>query len=249
VITSGVDLASQASNTAACEIAWSDNAATITGLVVGVDDHFIRGLITRADKVGIDAPFGWPTAFAEAVAQHSMNGSWPGSYDHSDTTTTHRYRYRRTDLWLWKSFKTTPPLSVSTDRIALPAMRTASLLASLPDRTDLDGSGVVVEVYPAAALRQWDMPSQKYKRKENAESRRALVSRFLAETGDWLHIDSKDETLCCDSDDAFDAVICALVARAAATGLVEAIPDADKAIAAKEGWVAVPTTGSLDRLA
>ncbi len=46
------------------------------------------------------------------------------------------------------------PLSVSTDRIALPAMGAASLLSRLPERAPLDGSGVIVEVYPAAALHQ-----------------------------------------------------------------------------------------------
>jgi hypothetical protein len=33
--------------------------------------------ISRADKVGIDVPFGWPDAFVAAVAEHHDLGSWP----------------------------------------------------------------------------------------------------------------------------------------------------------------------------
>ena len=246
MITAGVDLSSQDANTAACVIDWSDRSATVTELTVGIADTAITKLASTVDRLGIDVPLGWPMAFADAVSQHSRNGSWPARYRHADTSA---FRYRRTDLWVWKNLGTSPPLSVSTDRIALPAMRAAALLSRLPAATALDGSGVVVEVYPAAALRRWGLPSRQYKRKENSEARRNLVAQFRAATAAWLRVADAQVDLCRASDDAFDALIAALVARAAAVAAVDPIPQADRAAALREGWIAVPTVGSLALLA
>jgi predicted nuclease with RNAse H fold len=242
MITSGVDLASQNARTAACVVVWSQDVGRVTELAVDVSDVAIVKILAEVDKVGLDVPLGWPIAFARAVARHSEDGSWPPDYEHADTTA---YRYRRTDLWVWKTLKTSPPLSVSTDRIALPAMRAAALLARLPDRVPRDGSGVVVEVYPAATLRRWGLPWRQYKGAEHSEARRSLVSRLLEETKDWLFMAESHLDRCRSSDDALDALIAALAARAAALGLIEPIPTGDQAAATREGWIAVPTEGSL----
>lgn len=246
MITAGVDLSSQNANTAACIIEWSAAVATVTDLVVGVGDPAITKLASTVDKLGIDIPLGWPIAFAEAVGRHSQDKSWPGAYRHADTIA---FRYRRTDLWLWKNLETSPPLSVSTDRIALPTMRAAALLSRLPEPVALDGSGVVVEVYPAAALRRWGLPSRQYKRKENAAARGKLVAQFCAATADLLTVSEQQIDLCRASDDAFDAVIAALVARAASIGAIDPMPKEEKSSALREGWIAVPAAGSLARLA
>jgi predicted RNase H-like nuclease len=104
---------------------------------------------------------------------------------------------------------------------------------------------VVVEAYPAAALRRWGLAWRGYKRKEQDEARRTLVERLLAETASWLYIGQADVGRCLQSDDTFDALVAALVARAAAVGLVDPIPDEDKRHAQREGWIAVPEPGSL----
>jgi len=245
MITAGVDLSSQTTHTASCVVDWVAGGATVTDLALDVGDDAISTLITEVDKLGIDVPLGWPVAFANAIARHSRQNGWPVDYAHSDTSA---YRYRRTDLWVWKALKASPPLSVSTDRIALPAMRAAALLSRLPERVVLDGSGVVVEVYPAAALREWGLIWRGYKRKEKSDARRALVEHFFRETAPWLAIGKADVDRCLASDDAFDALVAALVARAAAVGLVSPIPDEDKRFARREGWIAVPTAGSLGLL-
>jgi len=244
MITAGVDLSSQVAHTASCVIDWSGGRGTVTELSLAVGDACIVQLVGEVDKLGIDVPLGWPIAFAEAVAQHSENGRWPSDYSHADTTAL---RLRRTDLWAWKQMGLPPPLSVSTDRIALPAMRAASLLSGLPDLTALDGSGVVTEAYPAAALRRWGHPSRGYKGKSNSEARRTLVQGFLAQA-EWLHVNDEQLNRCLSSDDAFDALIAALVARAAALALVEPIPQEDHDAATREGWIAIPVSGSLPRL-
>jgi predicted nuclease with RNAse H fold len=246
MITAGVDLSSQTAHTASCTIEWSGGRATVRNLALDVDDSAITALVTTVDKLGIDVPLGWPTAFAKAVAQHSLQGPWPAGYDHSDAVA---YRYRRTDLWVWKALKASPPLSVSTDRIAIPAMRAAALLSRLPDQMTLDGSGVVVEVYPAAALRRWGFIWRGYKRKEQADARHLLVDHLFEETVTWLSVGPSEAALCVASDDAFDALVAALVARAAAVGLVDPIPEEDTVAARNEGWIAVPQAGSLERLA
>jgi hypothetical protein len=246
MITAGVDLSSQVLGTASCVIGWSGQRGTVTSLCLGVADADIVELVGGVDKLGIDVPLGWPIAFAEAIAQHSRTGRWPSDYSHTDTTAL---RLRRTDLWAWKQLGFPPPLSVSTDRIALPAMRAASLLSGLPDRIPLDGSGVITEAYPAAALRRWGHPSRGYKGKNNVEVRRSLVRGFLVETEAWLRMTDEQVHRCLSSDDAFDALIAALVARAATLGMVEPIPDEDRVAATREGWIAIPVSGSLHELA
>jgi predicted nuclease with RNAse H fold len=246
VITAGVDLSSQPAHTAACEIEWSDSRARITELTVGVDDDEIVRLVGRVDRLGIDVPLGWPIAFADAVARHSRDGSWPPDYEHSDSSA---YRLRRTDIWVWNTLGMSQPLSVAADRIALPAMRAAALLSRLSRLSALDGTGAIVEVYPAAALRRWDLPSRGYKRKENAGARSELVKRFVLETAEWLTMSDDGVGLCVESDDAFDALVAGLVARAVALDLVEAIPPEDRDSALREGWIAVPKAGSLGLLA
>lgn len=245
MITGGVDLASQNPKTALCAITWSEGGATVDELVLGVDDHAILELIRGADKVGLDVPLGWPIAFARAVGA-SLEGPWPVAYRHADNID---YRLRRTDRWVWRTLKTSPPLSVSTDRIALPAMRAAALLSQQYAHSPRDGSGSVVEVYPAAALRRWGFASRQYKSGENLAARTTLVTNFFHESQAWLAISTEDAELCVESDDAFDALICALVARAFATSLVENIPPEDHSSALREGWIAVPLEGSLARLA
>ena len=49
--------------------------------------------------------------------------------------------------------------------------------------------------------------------------------------------------------DMLDALVAALVARAAAVGCCEPIADADGRLARQEGWIALPQSDSLARLA
>ncbi len=235
---------SQDARTAACRIEWSAGAARATDLAVGVDDAAIVALAGGVAKLGIDVPLGWPTAFVEAIVGHSRSGAWPASYAHADTRAV---RYRRTDLVTWERLGAAP-LSVSTDRIALPAMRAAALVSRLGRREPLDGSGLVVEAYPAAALTRWGFPSRGYKRTANAPTRAELVSAFISRTSAWLELSADQQALCRASDDAFDAVLAALVARASACALVEPIAEEDRDLARREGWIVLPETGSLDLL-
>jgi predicted nuclease with RNAse H fold len=241
--TAGVDLASKDADTATCIIEWSDGEATVSELIQNTGDATILELINSVDKVGIDVPLGWPIAFVDAVGHYSAGGWWPSEYVHADNES---YRLRATDLWVKRNLEKMSPLSVSTNFIAIPAMRAAALL---PDGFARDGCGLVVEVYPAVALRRWEFCWRGYKHKEHRAARETLVDDFLKKTERWLNVTEEDAELCRQSDDAFDALIAALVARAKACELTEPIPEEHCESARREGWIAVPRSDSLSRLA
>ena len=231
MLTLGIDLASQARNTAACLIAWEERPR-VRVLECGWDDGRLLAAIARADKVGIDAPFGWPEPFVQALNEPR----WPSGPGES----RERFERRTTDRWVWKQTGKLP-MSVSTDRIAYCAMRCRVLIGDAPR----DGSGAVAEAYPDASLREWLpelRPWTSYKRAATArreELLRALLSVIA------LDLDGHEQA-CVDSDDCLDALVCALVARAAALG--ETFPPEDVRLARVEGWIHVPRPGSLARL-
>ena len=238
--TLGVDLAAQPENTAYCLIEWAKPKARIIALHCGANDAVLLEVFGRSDKIGIDAPFGWPTAFADAVYAHQRRNVWPAVRPAS-------LRYRTTDHIVRERIKRWP-LSVSSDLIGVTAMRAARLLSESV-RIDRSGRGRFVEVYPAAALYIWGFPSTGYKKKPGEEKRRVVTRRLISATKPWLDwpVDARQE--CDKSDDALDAVVAALIARAAATDQIEPIPQKHMAIAKREGWVALPRDGSLASLA
>jgi predicted nuclease with RNAse H fold len=239
--TAGIDLSSQDKKTALCVISWAGGLGNVEALQVGVSDADIIKTLLEVDKAGIDVPLGWPLQFVRALESHVRQLGWPADYIHSNTEA---YRYRRTDLHVWRTIGGAPPLSVSTDRIGITAMRAAALLSRMGSHTALDGSGVVIEVYPAAALRIWGFSSSKYKTLENAGTRALLVEGFLT-AAPWMRMSGGQIATCRDSDDAFDAVVSACVARCAQRGLVRPMPKEDVEAAKVEGWIALPSAGSL----
>jgi len=244
MLTAGIDLASQEAKTALCEIEWARGRAKVCELRVGVSDADIVDCARRVRKLGLDVPLGWPSAFVDALVQHGGGGTWPVGYRHE---MNQDYRLRATDRFVHAKIGGNPPLSVSTDRIAIPAMRAAAALSALPEPVARDGSGVVVEVYPAAALRRWDLDSRAYKGKDHQGRRHDLAVALFA-ASPWLDLDDEKRRLCCEHDDAFDAVVAALIARAVVVRQVETIPLKSREVATREGWIALPRTGSLDRL-
>jgi predicted nuclease with RNAse H fold len=244
VITLGIDLASRPERTAACTIDWTDGRARVVDLACGQDDEALLARIAAADKVGIDAPFGWPEAFVDAVARFHAGGPWPAA-------PVVALRYRETDRVVaartgrW-------PLSVSTDLIGVPAFRVARLLTRLAEhgeKVDRAGGGRLVETYPAAALRVWGFASTGYKRPAGRPSLGRLLAALRKRTRNWLDVDATARRLCGRSDDALDALVAALIARASALGLCAPPPAEHAARAALEGWIALPEPDGLQALA
>lgn len=239
--TVGVDLAASPAHTAVAVLEWSDRGATLTGLAIPADDARIHSMVRGADRVGIDAPFGWPDAFVDFVAAQ-RSGELPAGRGLDDITHRRPLAYRLTDMALIER-GAGRPLSVSADQIAHVAFRCAGLLADLgvPDRL----GGWAVEAYPAAALKQWGLVSRGYKGPARRSTLAALYDALIAQAP-WLDLDTYRDRLVAD-DNAFDAVITALIARATALGGTHPPDAATAAVAAREGWIHLPT-GRLDDL-
>jgi predicted nuclease with RNAse H fold len=261
-VTMGIDLASQPEDTAVCMIRWEDGPPTLLTLCRGRADDgtalHTKWLSTTAygirgdygapiTKVGIDAPFGWPEPFLDALAAYRAGPSWPTGLDNRldecRLRETDRAVHRRSRKW---------PLSVSSDKIAMPAMRCASLLTDIAEHVGAaavsrDGSGLCCEVYPDPALRHWTghtsdslAPRETYKGSAASEKRLALLNAIRAQ----LTIEDRDGRLQRVEleDDYLDALICALVARAIELGLTyPPETDAELERAPVEGWIHLPS--------
>jgi hypothetical protein len=235
--TLGIDLASADKNTALCLLDWHEKGATVAELRVGVTDALIVEAHGRANATGIDCPFGWPDGFRSMVASDAVAGAW--SEEARD-----RLRFRLTDTRVHDAIGRWP-LSVSSDLIAVPAMRCHLLLDRL-GVTDRSGDGRVFEVYPAASLARWDLTSRGYKGRKGQTALHGLVRAFR-ERAPWLDLGTFRDLLS-GNDDAFDALIAALSVRAAKVGLTSKPTPEEHTVAAREGWIALPELGCLDRL-
>jgi predicted nuclease with RNAse H fold len=241
--TLGIDLASQDKNTAACLLRWGEPVAIQIARADFCDDALAQQIRT-AGKVGIDVPLGWPLRFAEALGSYMSGGIWAPPHLEPELHLRATDRYVKADPERGRR-----PLSVSTDRIAIPAMRAARLLTSADATFDRAGGGTVVEVYPAASLQAWGFDPTGYKRSKGRRIREALVDRFIRSTASWITITEAQKEACTADDNVFDALICALTARAFVLGLCDPIPPEHAAAARLEGWIALPCVGSLPRLA
>ncbi|GAA4898282.1 DUF429 domain-containing protein [Streptomonospora salina] len=234
--TVGIDLAVQDRTTAACVIDWDDDGAHMGAARSGCGDDDLLELLSglaEGDRAGVDCPFGWPVAFAEAVAAHMGSAPWPGrGRDRAEHYAS--LRLRRTDTHAGRS-----TLSVSFDKLGATAARWAHLADALAARghpVDRAGAGSVVEVYPAASRHRWGLGAQR------------SMANVLEAAPPYLRCPSPVYEVCDGDEHAFDAVIAALTARATGCGYTTPPTDAEAELAAREGWIHLPEPGSLPLL-
>jgi hypothetical protein len=260
-VTLGIDLAAQTKNTAACSIRWGAGRPEVVLLARGkdaegapLDDEWIstraaglrdEDLGGRVTTVGIDAPFGWPLPFLDAMESYRSGPAWPqplnAGTDQLRLRETDRVVHARRNRW---------PLSVTSDRIAIPAMRCAGLLTAIaghlgPAAVRRDGSGRCCEVYPDPALRGWiaataaALGRASYKGKDNSPARPRLLGALLQQ----LPLADPDGLLdqVAGEDDFLDALLCALIARAVELGQTHLPePGRQAELATVEGWIHLP---------
>jgi hypothetical protein len=276
VTTLGIDLASQPKHTALCVIAWHGGHAEVRALAHGtwdatpLHDELLAAAIRgrwrieggwgdrgHPAKAAIDAPFGWPEPFVHALQAHHRLEPWPEILD----TSRAAFERRATDRFV-REHTQKLPLSVSTDRIAYCAMRCAVIFGDLaqhvkPAQVARDGTGLVVEAYPDATLRCW-LPTVWTRAREDsykgagepAHARRErIVGALLAALGPAFAITPRQRQACVRSDDCLDALVCALLARAADRGdTIDPDGPEQRRLARTEGWIHLPRSGSLERL-
>jgi hypothetical protein len=235
-VTLGIDLAAQPENTAACRVEWQCDVPTVSVVTLGdgcADEPLIAmiaGVVRGGGTVAIDAPFGWPDAFVEQLVEYRERGRWSAAEARAGLC------WRATDALL-KAEKI-HPLSVSTDRIGVVAMRCAHLLTRLAaEGIARDPLGrQVVEVYPGGALRRWGLDTKGYKQSADARARLMRQSPLAS-----VKVDVDVQPRLVATDHAFDALVSALVARDVARGRAdEPRPPMDLAQLGREGWIWMP---------
>lgn len=261
----GLDLSTDPRKAWWCQLHWPEEAeraeivdlgeAYDAGARVARDDAWLANVLaeriatfgpTPERIAGIDAPLGWPQAFVDAILAWSQA-------DRPRLAKRTELRLRPTDRFV-QEISTLTPMSVSTDRIGSTALLCAHLLSEFADRAGhatIDRARCehgIAEVYPAAALRLWSTgdgrPLAWAGYKTEATSRAALLEQ-LAEIVDLERPGASEyvEQMTA-SDDALDAMLCALIASAIARGQTFAVDEAVRA-----GDLVPPSTRVADPLA
>lgn len=244
----GVDLASADSNTALAVLTKKPQAWQLTSLRCPASDEDILADVKRlppGSRAGFDCPLGWPMAFAEFIADHMSKARHrvPAKAELMKRCTDTRVAELVAE-------QTHPPvrltpLSVSSDRIAIPAWRMAQLERQLfaDDAPDRSGRGLIAEVYPAAALAMWQLPHRGYKGRDGRQIRQDILAGISQQVGDLLVLGDFEEQLQA-SDHCLDALLSALVTVSVVTGRLapDSLPQepAEEQRARAEGWIQLP---------
>jgi len=264
--TVGIDIAGANSPNGLCILEWAGDYATVQRLVVGkltvpVMTSEVQNLGPRQDvPAGIDAPFGFPMAFSNAVRAMAAGNPPPSGGNPL---------VRRTEAYVKATLGKTalsPVTSLITNTVSGRCFPLRHALAG-KGFTDLIGySTQLYEVYPAAALMSWGInisgttaePSYKTKGVPGLKARAELVDTLQATAVDaagacWLKICPADLKMLHDHDDAIDALVGALVARVAAlkghpTDPAKVFSGADLDLIKAEGWIHLPPNMSLRNL-
>ena len=223
MVTWGLDLSTKPKKCAAVAIRWDVGRPEVVDVRTPLTPEEIVSLITSEEaQFAVDVPFGWPDAFVEFVAEHR---------DHEQLPPGDRERWRKETLARRAGDQRlhhygVPPLPASFDRLGKTAVMWSAIEYDLRmrgvafDRSGMNGR--ICETYPTAALVAWSLPKKK--------PTLALIERafpFLTIGEDWRKLLS--------TDDACDALVCALTARARVLGLTME-PD-DVRQANREGWI------------
>jgi predicted RNase H-like nuclease len=244
VLVVGIDWA--ASDEAKCGLALAEafeDSISVLELLTGREtdtrrsvDQIAAWLRAEPDTlVAVDAPLGWPSNLARAVASH-VAGEPIGKMADSGAFFT-----RETDRFIQHNFKKTP-LEVGADRIARTAFSALCMIQELREMLGknlrlawaCDAPGVI-EVYPAATLKALAGGRRvpPYKKPEQVEARRDILALLEPQ----VRLSSTSVERAANSDHLLDAVVCTLAALDFRTGRALEPPVAIREQAQREGWI------------
>lgn len=242
-------MGAQPRGTAACRIEWTaDGGRILPAEHESLSNAFLREMISdeAVSHVGIDAPFGWPSAFVDAVTEYRTTGAWTNPDQRA-------LRFRSTDLHV-KEVTGRDPLSVTSDFLAFLGWRCAEILSGVSDWDPQSrrGEGRLIEVYPIGSMHCWDISPRSWAEdpgpykgdgEDRVERRRRLVEILIAESNSRLDFGGQEQRFI-DSDHELDALVAALTVRTVSLGLAEPIPEGLHDVVDKEGWISLPKSGS-----
>jgi predicted nuclease with RNAse H fold len=237
VLIAGLDLAAQPKGTALAVLHCTDQVVSLVNLVHAATDSEIIQATLDCEKFGIDCALGWPISFVDFVSSYSQTSLVGAKFD-GGIDWRRDLAYRETDREVHR-ITGRWPLSVSTDRLGMTAMRCAGLLSKLESSgfaVDRSGMGKVVEIYPAASLRIWGFSIAGYR---NSTKIREKLLRELGVAAPWLRLGEYSNELIA-SCDAFDSVVAAIATLSAVLGKSTKPPLEKLELAQIEGWVALP---------
>lgn len=231
----GIDCATEPKKRGVALSFFEDETCQVDHISTGLEDYEIADVVVKCKHqhenilIALDAPLGWPSALGKSLADHAAGQ--PLNYP------AHHLFRRETDNFIKKTFGK-QPLDVGADRIARTAHSALSLLskisnvlgANIPLAWQKDFSGVAaIEVYPAATLVSYGLPSGGYKKAVEKPVRQTITDRL----SDLMSISDVEPLL--NSADALDAVLCVLSGKDFLEG--NSYQPKDQELAQKEGWI------------
>lgn len=233
----GIDCATDPRKIGLALGSWADGITTITEAETEKSHDLITAQLSNwvaqapRTLIALDAPLGWPVDLAKALADHQAGNTL-------NVPANNLFR-RATDRFIADKVGKTP-LDVGADRIARTAHAALALLNRLRQATqlpiplawdeDFDESVGAIEVYPAATLRAWGMPSAGYKRSDQRSEREAILQGLQAQMDTRA---GQDAML--GNSDMLDAAVCVLAGRDFLEG--RAFKPSDHVTARTEGWI------------
>lgn len=252
--TVGINLSAAAKFTTLVAIEWSNDGACVSEAIVDLEDDELIGYLSSGDRTGVYAPFGWPVAMVEAVSSYTNSDQWQRAsrrqFRHRETEAfVHDILQAEADQELW-------PQSVSCDRLALQARRMAQLREQLFTETgkrfDRAGGDNILEVYTPGASLLWGLNSHSANGLEvppdASEKPGLLFIERVEAAAPWLQWKEGKRGVCLKNEHTSDALLAALVARAAERDLTIRPENGHLDLARREGWMHLPSKGSLPAL-
>jgi predicted nuclease with RNAse H fold len=247
----GIDCASKPEKTGIALARYDGNTLEILDVFLGkanesIGQALLQKNLSSPTLLAIDAPLGWTLPMSQALAHHKAGGS----LRHNLKSLRHnlkekdRFFRRYTDEFTHHKVKKLP-LEVGADRIArtaysalmiLDELRVKHRVEMLWNHTHLELIDMgVIEVYPAATLKQLNILSSNYKLKADIDKRRIILNELKGKYV-FLNIDTFEDSLILNAD-LLDALICVLCAVDFYLGSTFPIPTEAIDIVKKEGWI------------